>query len=64
VTLETFLMQQEGLDPARVKAILDSVQHFIGVIKTEMPRIEKLLTDINSQIAAYGAKQKEYSQWR
>ena len=59
MSLESAALQFEGLDPAKVKDILDNVVHLLGILKAEMPRIEKLIADVQSQIVAYETKQKE-----
>jgi len=60
MTIEDFALRFEGLDPVKVKEILDNVQHFINLITTELPRIDKTLKAINSQIAAYEANQRRF----
>ncbi len=60
MTFEDLALKFEGLDPVKVKAILDDVSHLLGIIKTEMPRAEHLIANLQSQIAAYEAKQKEF----
>lgn len=65
MSIEDNLLRFEGLDPAKVNAILDNVAHLLGAIKAEMPRVEKLIADVQSQIAAYEAKQKQINAgWR
>lgn len=65
MSIEDALLQFEGLDPKKVIAILDDLAHLLGVIKTEMPRIERLVANLKVQIEAYEAKQKQVNQqWR
>ncbi len=65
MSIEDFALQFEGLDPAKVHAILNDIVHFLDVLKTEMPRIERLRDNLRSQIAAYEAKQAQINQpWR
>lgn len=65
MSIEDNLLRFEGLDPAKINAILDNVTHLLGVVKAEMPRVEKLIADVQSQIAAYEAKQKSINTgWR
>lgn len=71
MSIEDFVLRFEGLDPAKIKQGLDDVSHLAGVIKaevekfkalldTELPRIERLIANVQSQIAAYEANQRRF----
>lgn len=60
MSIEDFLERFEGLDPVKIKAILDNTSHLLGVIETELPRIKQLIGDVRMEIAAYEAKQAQY----
>jgi hypothetical protein len=60
MTIEDWALQFEGLDPVKIKAILDDAVHVLGVIKAELPRIERLIANAQSQILAYEANQKRF----
>ncbi len=60
MTIEDWVFQQEGLEPAKVQAIIDDVLHVLAVIKAELPRVEKLVANLQSQIAAYEANQRRF----
>ncbi len=62
MSIEDFALQFEGLDPAKVHAILDDTVHLLDVIKAEMPHIERWIANVRSQVAAYEAKQKQINQ--
>lgn len=59
MSIEDNILRFEGLDPAKVRATLDDITHLLSILKAEMPRIERLIANLQSQIAAYEAKQKE-----
>ena len=60
MSIEDFALRFEGLDPVKVKAILDNTSHLLGVVESELPRIKQLIADVRTEIAAYEAKQKEF----
>lgn len=43
----------------RINTILREAANLVAIIETEMPRVEKTIADVRSQIAAYEAKQKQ-----
>lgn len=54
MTIEDFILQQEGIDPVKFHQLLADIKQVI-------PQIQKILTEAQKMIDTFEAKQKEYS---
>jgi predicted transcriptional regulator len=54
MSIEDFVLRQEGIDPVKFYQLLADIKQVI-------PSIQKILTEAQKMIDAFEAKQKEYN---
>lgn len=51
MTWESWFLEQEGLDPAKIKAILDNTEHLLGVVENNLDNVNALLKQVTALAA-------------